>query len=230
MNQVLLFITVLVIFVYFGGSNVPKVLRDNKQMLLGVFGGLVLFSFMGIRLEGFGLEGCEREVEAKEGLCDDLEERMRIIIEDPAYADVWAAQTPEDYHSVLNRFCNNMGPFAGSGITENRVLTPEDDDALKDFHLQNGKFRLSETDYSEVSGCSFCERPEVSGATYPCFNLYDRQLASVPADAEAAPSCAEMVELGVPCSCFTEDKGCPSLSGANGFGFCNETCGVCQGH
>ena len=53
MNQVLLFITVLVIFVYFGGSNVPKVLRDNKQMLLGVIVGLFLCNSMGLRLEGF---------------------------------------------------------------------------------------------------------------------------------------------------------------------------------
>ena len=53
MNQLLLFITVLVIFVYFGGSNVPKVLRDNKQIFLGVIVGLFLCNSMGLRLEGF---------------------------------------------------------------------------------------------------------------------------------------------------------------------------------
>ena len=42
MNQLLLFITVLVAFAYYGGSNVPKALKDNKQMLLGVVIGLVL--------------------------------------------------------------------------------------------------------------------------------------------------------------------------------------------
>ena len=53
MNQLLLFITILVIFSYFGGSNVPKVLKDNKQMLLGVVIGLVLPS-VGVNIEGNG--------------------------------------------------------------------------------------------------------------------------------------------------------------------------------
>ena len=52
MNQLLVFITILVAFVYFGGSNVPKVLKDNKQMLLGFVGGVVLYSSMGMRVEG----------------------------------------------------------------------------------------------------------------------------------------------------------------------------------
>ena len=37
MNQLMLIVVVLVAFVYFGGSNVPKVLRDNKEILLGFF-------------------------------------------------------------------------------------------------------------------------------------------------------------------------------------------------
>ena len=52
MNKLLVFITILVIFSYFGGSNVPKVLKDNKQMLLGFVGGVVLYSSMGMRVEG----------------------------------------------------------------------------------------------------------------------------------------------------------------------------------
>jgi len=57
MNQLMLVIVVLVAFVYFGGSNVPKVLRKNKEILLGLAGGLVLCSFFGLRLEGFRLPG-----------------------------------------------------------------------------------------------------------------------------------------------------------------------------
>ena len=53
MNQLMLVIIVFVAFVYFGGSNVPKVLRDNKELLLGVVAGLALCSFMGMRLEGW---------------------------------------------------------------------------------------------------------------------------------------------------------------------------------
>ena len=53
MNQVTLLVIILVVFTYYGGSNVPKVLKDNKELLLGVVGGLVLCSFLGMRLEGF---------------------------------------------------------------------------------------------------------------------------------------------------------------------------------
>ena len=52
MNQFTLLVIVLVVFTYYGGSNVPKVLKDNKELLLGVVGGLVLCSFLGMRLEG----------------------------------------------------------------------------------------------------------------------------------------------------------------------------------
>jgi len=53
MNNLMLIVVVLVLFVYFGGSNVPKILRDNKEMLLGGAGALVLCSFFGFRMEGF---------------------------------------------------------------------------------------------------------------------------------------------------------------------------------
>ena len=56
MNQLSLVIVALVAFTYFGGSYVPKVLKSNKQMLLGVVGGLVLGSFFGV--EGNGEDFC----------------------------------------------------------------------------------------------------------------------------------------------------------------------------
>jgi hypothetical protein len=52
MNQFTLLVIILVVFTYYGGSNVPKVLKDNKELLLGVVVGLVLCSFLGMRLEG----------------------------------------------------------------------------------------------------------------------------------------------------------------------------------
>ena len=60
MNQLSLVIVALVAFTYFGGSYVPKVLKSNKQMLLGVVGGLVLGSFFGVGLEG--IDARERDV------------------------------------------------------------------------------------------------------------------------------------------------------------------------
>ncbi len=48
----LVVIAVVVLCYYGGGKYCPKVLRDNKEMLLGVVGGLVLCSFFGLRMEG----------------------------------------------------------------------------------------------------------------------------------------------------------------------------------
>tara|TARA_Y100001970_G_scaffold292655_1_gene434869 strand:- start:315 stop:560 length:246 start_codon:yes stop_codon:yes gene_type:complete len=55
MNQLTLLVIILVLFCYFGGKNCPSILKKNKEMLLGVAGGLILCSFFGIRLiEGLG--------------------------------------------------------------------------------------------------------------------------------------------------------------------------------
>ena len=44
---------VLVAFCYFGGKHCPKVLKDNKKILLGVSVGLTICSFMDLKLEKF---------------------------------------------------------------------------------------------------------------------------------------------------------------------------------
>ena len=61
MNQFTLLVIILVVFTYYGGSNVPKVLKDNKELLLGVVVGLVLCSFLGMRLEGVTGDECEEQ-------------------------------------------------------------------------------------------------------------------------------------------------------------------------
>jgi len=45
-------VVALVLFVHFGGNNVPEILRDNKQMIYGLIIGVVLCSFFGLRVEG----------------------------------------------------------------------------------------------------------------------------------------------------------------------------------
>ena len=57
MNMLMLVVVALVALCYFGGNKCPKVLKDNKEMLLGVLVGLALCSFMGLRLEGIADEG-----------------------------------------------------------------------------------------------------------------------------------------------------------------------------
>ena len=56
MNQLLVLVVALVLFVHFGGANVPKILKDNKQMIYGLTIGLVLCSFFGVNVEGWS--GC----------------------------------------------------------------------------------------------------------------------------------------------------------------------------
>jgi hypothetical protein len=52
MNMMSLALVAVVAFTYFGGQNVPKVLKDNKQMLLGVFVGVLAGQFLGLKIEG----------------------------------------------------------------------------------------------------------------------------------------------------------------------------------
>lgn len=68
MNMIMLLIVAAVVFAYYGGASCPKVLKDNKQMLLGVVVGLLLGSFFGVRIEGMttgitgtGITGSEIE-------------------------------------------------------------------------------------------------------------------------------------------------------------------------
>ena len=50
MNKLVMIVFTLLAFTWYGGQHVPKVLKDNKQILLGVAVGLVLNMFM---VEGF---------------------------------------------------------------------------------------------------------------------------------------------------------------------------------
>jgi hypothetical protein len=52
MNQLILAIIALVVFICCGGKYVPSVLKQNKEILLGVSAGMVLCTFMGKNYEG----------------------------------------------------------------------------------------------------------------------------------------------------------------------------------
>jgi len=74
MNTLMLVVVVLVLFVYFGGSKVPSVLRQNKELLLGAAGGLVLCSFFDLRMEGLGAglgKDCRKDRDCNSGRCTD---------------------------------------------------------------------------------------------------------------------------------------------------------------
>ena len=70
MNMITVLIVALVLCTYFY-PDCPKMLKDNKQMLLGVFVGLLAGQYLGVKIEGndifpgfkcFGMdnEDCEK--------------------------------------------------------------------------------------------------------------------------------------------------------------------------
>lgn len=63
MNNFLIFLVAVVGFCYFGENKCPKVLKDNKEMLLGILVGLALCSFMGLKIEGL----CSTDQECPSG-------------------------------------------------------------------------------------------------------------------------------------------------------------------
>ena len=87
MNNLLIFGLVIVGFSYFGGKSCPILLKDNKEMILGVLIGLVICSFYGFKIEGFeSLEACQSNccsigsAKEEEGGCCQYElENGRII-------------------------------------------------------------------------------------------------------------------------------------------------------
>jgi len=53
MNTLLIVALAVVAFCYCGGKYCPSVLKQNKEMLLGVLVGMALCSFAGLRMEGY---------------------------------------------------------------------------------------------------------------------------------------------------------------------------------
>ena len=56
MNMITVLIVALVLGAYFYPAC-PKMLKDNKQMLLGVFVGLLAGQYLGVKIEGMALQG-----------------------------------------------------------------------------------------------------------------------------------------------------------------------------
>ena len=58
--MIILVLLVILGYTYFGGPKVPKILKDYKEMLLGIFVGILLHQFFGVRIEGVRIENIER--------------------------------------------------------------------------------------------------------------------------------------------------------------------------
>uniref|UniRef100_A0A6C0CGI0 Uncharacterized protein n=1 Tax=viral metagenome TaxID=1070528 RepID=A0A6C0CGI0_9ZZZZ len=82
MNTLLILIVIVVAFSYYGGKNVPSLLRNNKDILLGVLVGCCLCFFTGDLIEGLscrcGITDCEsnefclKRINSNVGTCSPL--------------------------------------------------------------------------------------------------------------------------------------------------------------
>ena len=96
MNGLLLPLFALVAFTYFGGQNVPKVLKDNKQMLLGIFVGSLL-SFGG--MVDISVEG----LVPRAPVIPCIEETIqRQMIEGDCESLLWSASMSDDVRTYIN--------------------------------------------------------------------------------------------------------------------------------
>lgn len=209
MNTLLIIITLVVGFYYFGENKCPKIFNNNKEMLLIVLIGLALYFFTDSTLEGF-------ECSNEELLCHDIED-WAINTTSQRH---WSIHTTEDTNSFLNRLCNNMGPFSRANINNNtyRLLTPEDDQAMQAYFIggggpisfKEGTFRLSSTNDAEISGCEFCQKREVIEATYP-----ENPIPCI----DHLTNCNSYLNSRYTCQDFAP--------GAPMAGICNYTCNFC---
>jgi hypothetical protein len=107
MNQLMLVVVALVALCYFGGKFCPSVLRQNKEMLLGVAVGLVLCSFMGLRLEGLTYSAYQKD-DSEYDRKGDLHE---CLVRASHGGDVSTQET-------LERACLNVWKNRGSSATK----------------------------------------------------------------------------------------------------------------
>ena len=117
MNQFTVLVLLLVVFCYCGGKYCPAVLKQNKQILLGVVGGLVLASFFGVRLEGManGSE-CSNDQDCDSGFCNNrgicadtgADEARRDLCASPFMKQLaCSSSTPESERNYWNTTCPN---------------------------------------------------------------------------------------------------------------------------
>ena len=98
MNQFTLLVVVLVAFCYFGGKYCPSALKKNKEILLGVAGGLVLCSFFGLRLEGLCVAGRREDgtgmMVIPEGIDDPCNRFVSEDICERVHTDTYVSNAP----------------------------------------------------------------------------------------------------------------------------------------
>ena len=125
MNQLVILVVALVVFIYFGGKYVPKVLKDNKQIMLGLVGGIVLCSFMCKSVEGF------RDAN-EENVCHSIKDAN----------DAAEIALGKNTNSISRLLCENKD------LSTNQIMNSDVNTTLptNQMRIVNGKYRLYTAD------------------------------------------------------------------------------------
>lgn len=110
MNALLIVALAVVGFCYCGGKYCPSVLKQNKEMLLGVLIGMALCSFTDLKLEGFKNLGkdCILNDECNSKTCEQGE-----CVDPKSLSD--GRQQGRDFCSDnMKNFCNQNHDMANS--------------------------------------------------------------------------------------------------------------------
>jgi len=116
-----LVLVVILGYAYFGGPKVPKILKDYKEMLLGVFVGILLHQFFGVRVEG--VVGDEPVIQENDPLMS-LEDYCPSSEYRDGPCPVWQASRIQDLVTQYNNFI--------SRLDEEHQRVDGDEDRVKD--------------------------------------------------------------------------------------------------
>ena len=105
MNTLMLVALAVVALCYCGGRFCPSVLKQNKEVVLGVLVGMALCSFAGLKLEGFDLD-----------------------LRNPDHSMKFQVACCDDAGPIDKRECNALG---ATSLPGQEPRTPEDDEKLR---------------------------------------------------------------------------------------------------
>ena len=130
--MITIMIVALVLCAYFYPSC-PKILKDNKQMLLGVLMGLLMGQYLGLKVEGIEdgppassspVEGqCSSPSSPPEGLtpCDIYSNSFCHILSDEKYDKEVKADVPFCYRAQCYKYYPDLQKIPGDNDIDSKV-------------------------------------------------------------------------------------------------------------
>ena len=171
MMNMLLVLIALVAFTYFGGQNVPKILKDNKQIILGVLVGVLLHHVLRDRVDGF----CSLKTKAR----STLDKRNDANPEDPICGKTRRDQLFVDTGYCTRQMqekCDNYGGVLASPPNPNIPLPPapaNETTEERDKRIETNKKDNCEAVFNSPSGSNndmqhVCDYRSPYGQGDPC--------------------------------------------------------------